>query len=66
MPVAMAVADVFDALTSERVYKAAMSVEEGLARIESYAGSYFEPEIAQVFLELKSEIQEYIRQNQTT
>ncbi len=62
----MAVADVFDALTSERVYKAAMSVEEGLARIESYAGSYFEPEIAQVFLELKSEIQEYIRQNQTT
>lgn len=61
----MAVADVFDALTSKRVYKEAMSVEDGLAKIKSYAGSHFEPEIAHVFVELKTEIQEYVLQSQT-
>lgn len=61
----MAVADVFDALTSKRVYKEAMSVEEGISKIKSYAGSHFEPEIAHVFIELKEELRAYILQSQT-
>ena len=56
----MAVADVFDSLVSKRVYKPAMTMEEGLDHIERYIGTHFEPEIAKVFLELKPEITAYV------
>ncbi|MDD6102539.1 MAG: HD domain-containing protein [Clostridiales bacterium] len=52
----MAVADVFDALISKRVYKEAMSIEEGFAEIERCSGSHFDPEIAEIFLEIKDKI----------
>jgi putative two-component system response regulator len=41
----VAIADVFDALTSERPYKAAWSVEKALLLIESEAGKHFDPEL---------------------
>ncbi len=47
----MAIADVFDALTSRRSYKEGMSVEKTLSVIESGKGTHFDPEIAQVFLD---------------
>lgn len=39
----VALADVFDALTSERPYKQAWSVEDALALIESESGKHFDP-----------------------
>ena len=48
----VAVADVFDALTHERPYKAAWSVEEARAEIEKGAGTQFDPHIVQAFLRL--------------
>jgi putative two-component system response regulator len=39
----MAVADVYDALISQRPYKEPMSHEQALARIEQDAGSHFDP-----------------------
>lgn len=47
----VAIADVFDALTSERVYKKAMSAEDARALIESEAGRHFDPVIISVFTE---------------
>jgi HAMP domain-containing protein len=41
----VAVADVFDALTSRRPYKEAWSVERALATIDADAGSHFDPEV---------------------
>lgn len=38
-----AVCDVFDALTSERPYKKAWSVEDGMDFIKDNAGSHFDP-----------------------
>jgi len=38
-------ADVFDALTSERPYKKAWSVEEALAEINRTSGTHFDPEL---------------------
>jgi response regulator RpfG family c-di-GMP phosphodiesterase len=42
--------DTLDAMTSERPYRAAMSVSAAAEEIERQAGSQFDPEIAQVFL----------------
>lgn len=46
----MAVADVFDALISERVYKPAMSFEEARKIIAAGRGSHFDPDVTDAFL----------------
>jgi len=45
----VAVADVYDALTSERVYKAAMPHEEAVRIILGDAGSHFDPRVCEAF-----------------
>lgn len=56
----MAVADVFDALISKRCYKDAMSLDKAFGIIEESKGDHFDPQIAQVFLELRPQIEEYL------
>lgn len=51
----MAVADVFDALTSERCYKKPMPVSDALNIIKESAGKSLDPDIVRVFLENFSE-----------
>ena len=46
----VAVADVFDALTSERVYKKAMPADEARMLIRSESGQHFDPEIVTAFV----------------
>ena len=46
----MAVADVFDALVSERVYKSAMSIEKSLEIIAEDSGKHFDPDVTEAFL----------------
>lgn len=43
--------DVFDALTSERPYKNAFSLEEAKTIIRDSSGSHFDPAIVDSFLE---------------
>ncbi len=45
-----AIADVFDALTSERPYKKAWSVEDALALIQENRGTHFEPCLVDAFM----------------
>ena len=45
----VAVADVFDALTSDRPYRPALSVEEALSIVEAGAGTHFDPEVVDAF-----------------
>ena len=47
---AMALADVFDALTHERCYKKAMTVEEAIEIIEEGRGLQFDPEMTDAFV----------------
>jgi HD-GYP domain-containing protein (c-di-GMP phosphodiesterase class II) len=54
----MAVADVFDALVSERVYKAPMPPEEALDLIEAEGGSHFDPDIVRVVAQHRRELLE--------
>jgi len=51
----LAVADAFDAMTSDRPYRRALSQAEALAEVERCAGTQFDPKIAGVFLELFAE-----------
>ena len=52
----MAVADVFDALTSKRVYKPAYPLEKALDILRDGAGSQFDPKCVEVFLEAMPEV----------
>jgi putative nucleotidyltransferase with HDIG domain len=48
----LAVADAYDAMTSQRPYRAARTRAEALVEVERCAGSQFDPQIARVFLTL--------------
>lgn len=56
----LTVADVFDALTSARPYKNAMSVETARDRILAESGSHFDPEVAPVFAALITDPREFL------
>jgi putative nucleotidyltransferase with HDIG domain len=51
----LAVADAFDAMTSDRPYRRALTREEAVAEVERCAGTQFDPKIARVFVELFAE-----------
>lgn len=51
----MALADVYDALRSERVYKKAFSHEKSMDIIVSDSGTHFDPQIVAAFVEQESE-----------
>lgn len=51
-----AIVDVFDALTSERPYKPAWSVEETSKYMKELSGKHFDPNLLEVFLENMPEI----------
>ena len=51
-----AVADVFDALTSQRPYKQPWSVEDATAEIQKYSGGHFDPFLVETFMNIKSDI----------
>ncbi len=47
----LAVADAFDAMTSPRAYRPALTTDDALAEVERCAGSQFDPAIARTFLD---------------
>lgn len=51
-----ALADVFDALTSERPYKKAWKVEDALNLIKEQSGKHFDPQLVEYFIEQLDEI----------
>lgn len=53
----MAVADVYDALVSRRVYKAPMAHEDAVAFIKNGRGSHFDPDICDAFLACQARFQ---------
>lgn len=46
----MAIADVFDALISERCYKAPIPIDDAIKIIKEESGSHFDPKLVDVFL----------------
>ena len=54
----MSVADVYDALTSERPYKRSFTDDEAVEMIMKDAGKAFDPNIAAVFYDIRDELRE--------
>ncbi|MBO4376071.1 MAG: HD-GYP domain-containing protein [Lachnospiraceae bacterium] len=57
----MAVADVFDALTSPRVYKPPFTLEKALEIIKEGSGTQFDPKVVEVFIDSLSEVKTVLR-----
>ncbi len=51
-----AIADIFDAVVSERCYKKEWSFKEGIEYIQSLAGTHLDPELVLVFIQNKKQI----------
>ena len=56
-----AIADTFDAMTSDRPYRAAQSISVGRREIEKQAGKQFDPEIVKIFLSIPQHIWQELR-----
>ena len=56
-----AIADTFDAMTSDRPYRAAQSISSGRREIQRHAGQQFDPEIVAVFLSIAENIWQQLR-----
>lgn len=52
----VAVADAFDAMTNERVYKKALSKNQALIELEKNKGTQFDPDVVDIFIKTKSKI----------
>jgi HD-GYP domain-containing protein (c-di-GMP phosphodiesterase class II) len=55
------VADTLDAITSDRIYRSAQTLQAAKIEIEKWAGRQFDPEVVKVFLEMPDNIWEDLR-----
>lgn len=51
----LAVADAFDAMTSQRPYRQALTAEEALNELQQCAGSQFDPHVVEAFLQVAAQ-----------
>jgi len=57
------VADTFDAMTHDRPYRAAQTMEAARAEIKRCAGTQFDPEVVEAFLEMPDSTWEDLRKD---
>lgn len=53
----VAVADAFDAMTSDRPYRAGMPAERAFAELQAAAGTHFDPTCVAAFLRARSKVE---------
>lgn len=61
----LALADVYDAITSNRTYRKPLTFEEAIHEIEKNGGTQFNPELTKAFVELIRNKEEVFRQDDT-
>jgi len=57
------IADTLDAITSDRPYRSAQTLEAARAEIQKWSGRQFDPEVVKVFLEMPNNIWEDLRRD---
>jgi HD-GYP domain-containing protein (c-di-GMP phosphodiesterase class II) len=58
----VAVADAFDAMTSDRPYRPSMSPDQAFQELRDKAGSHFDPECVQAFMRLRPRVEARFRE----
>ena len=58
----VAVADAFDAMTSDRPYRPSMNVDKAYTELASKAGSHFDPACVAAFIRLRSRVEAIVSQ----
>jgi HD-GYP domain-containing protein (c-di-GMP phosphodiesterase class II) len=58
----VAVADTFDAMTSDRPYRPALSVEQAYGELMAQAGHHFDPQYVEAFCRLRPRLEAYLAQ----
>jgi len=53
----IAIADTYDAMTSDRSYRKALSHEEAIKEIRTCSGTQFDPNLAELFVSIRNEIE---------
>src|SRR5436305_2274651 len=61
-----AVADAFDAITSDRVYRRGRSYEEAIAELDAFSGRQFDPEVVEAFRRVPREEWDDLRSHSFT
>src|ERR1022692_3875739 len=56
-----AVADTFDAITSDRPYRAAQSIPAARREIQKYAGRQFDPQVVETFMSIPDDLWQELR-----
>ena len=56
-----AVADTFDAITSDRPYRAAQSISAARREIQTYSGRQFDPKVVDTFISISEELWQQLR-----
>lgn len=56
-----AVVDTFDAMTSDRPYRPALSIDAAREEVARFSGKQFDPRVAEAFLAIDQEVWEHIR-----
>ena len=59
----MAIADVFDALTSERCYKSAIPADDAFNIIVEGRGTHFDPDIIDIVIKIKDDFISYVNES---
>jgi two-component system, response regulator RpfG len=59
----VALADVFDALTTKRPYKEPWTIEETLAFIEKESGKHFDPDLVELLLKVRPRFEKILSEN---
>ena len=55
------ICDVFDAIISERPYKKAWPIDTSVEHIKSCSGTFFDPELVNLFLSMEDQIRKIIK-----
>ena len=53
----ISIVDAYDVMTNDQPYSKAISKKEALAELKDCAGTQFDPDLAEVFIELKSDVE---------
>ena len=62
----IAIADTYDAMTSDRSYRVALSHQQAIAEIKSCSGTQFDPELSEIFIRIHGEIEQLKQESESS